>query len=255
MFQMRREVGVLGVLIFMALIFFSKFAIGAAPISQDSEILLDSLHNAKVDVEKLVFQQSGMIKKHQTEDQFMKMKRNIEKTFSIHLEKMTGQGPNDLVRYEGGIPLSSNVQLQIAWVGKEEQGDPSELLYTTYIIAEISSSKTEGWKNEFSYLAEKVEQLGIKPEIKTSIQGAVNRMMTKEERNRFVRQIFKSLDAKVTEGVTLDSVVSLSGFSHKLNRSVVSSDGEINLQLAAHVNQLERVTTITIGNPVIIMEY
>lgn len=246
--------GIIGLLLIVAILFSSKYASGASTKPLDHEQLMAALDQAGVEAKQFVFQQSGLVYRNQTNEKLMKLAGKSEETFGVELSlKDTSQ--NEVIRYEGRKDLTRDTELQIAWVGKKEQGDPARPRYSVYLVIEISSTDAAEWKSYYSYLHSGLTDLGIKAEINSSIQGIIPSKMSLEEQNEFVRELFSKLDAEITEGVSLDSMVSLSGYSNKLHRTIKHSDGKINLQLATRAVAAESYTMVTIGNPIIVMEY
>jgi hypothetical protein len=246
--------GFIGLLIIIAIIFSSKYATEASTIQPDHEILLAALEQAGVEAKQFVFQQSGLIHRHQSYEEFVALAEESKEVFEIELS-LDDPSQNDMIRYEGRRHLSDHTELQIAWVGKKEQGDLSRPQYAVYLVIEISSSHQDEWKSHYSYLHSGLTRLGIQPQINSSIQGAVGSAMTVDQQSEFVYRVLSRLDAKVTEGIKLDNMVSLSGYSSKLRRTIDRSDGKMNLQLATRLAASESTTIVTIGNPIIIMEY
>lgn len=181
------------------------------------------------------------------------MKEKLEKVFELNMRKVKNEHQKNLYKFEGERVLSPNATLQVAWFGQEEKEGSTKL--HTHIVIQLVREEPNGWKDDYTYLTTKLHEIGITPELRTSFHGYVEKIMTMEKQVDFIQNIFTELDGKILEGITTDDLVSLSGYSKRLQHSVVSPVREINLQIAARVNQLNQSTMITIGNPIIIMEY
>lgn len=239
----------------VVILFFTNHQLSTASLYQDNQILINLLNDSSIKIDKAVFQQSGMISEDQSKEAFLATKKKIEEVFGINMVRIINENQNqtDLLKFQGESDLSSNSKLQIVWVGKKEEGE--SLLYTSYIAAQVSSSESDLWEGYHDYLKIKLKELGIDPKINSSFQGRTDQMMTMDEQVDFIRNMFTTVDGKVTEGLTSHSVVSLSGYSEKLQHSVANTSGVINMQIAARASLSEKVTFITIGNPIITMEY
>ena len=247
----RIEGKLFGISLITILFFFNSFLSNETSNQQDVDILIRSLQEENVDLTEITFQVSGVIGHNDNERSVHTMKEKIEDVFNINMNGVAQENSTQL-RFEGQSSLSSHTQLQVAWVGQEDQKKEGLPFYHTYFIAEISSNQLENWSKDYTFLSSKLDDIGIKLKINTVIMGFINRTMEKDEQEAFVRTLFTKLDGEVSEGLIDDSVVSLSGYSNKLNRSVTSASGEINLQINTYVNSQTKTTLITVGTPVIV---
>jgi hypothetical protein len=256
LFQVLKRIswtGIITLFITVVILFSTKNIFSAATLQQDSEALINLLRDSNITVKKAVFKQSGMVKEHQSEEDFLIMMGEIEEAFGLNMISITDENRMNLLRFQGERKLSSDTKLKVAWIG-ELEGIKSST-YTTHIVVEISSNELDLWRDYYSYLTNLINELGIAPQIKTSFQGIIDQMMTTDEQVDFIANMFSKLEGQVTEGLTSDSVVSHSGYSKKMNHTLNGPNGKINFQIAARTSHLKKGTFITIGNPVIIMEY
>jgi hypothetical protein len=244
---------ILLIMFIVGLLFFSEHQLSQASQYEDNLILVKMLTDAEVQIEKAVFQHSGMTKEKQSKEKFLETKRKIEMIIGTNMVLTGNANQQNLLKFQGEVSLSSNTKLQVAWIGKREMGESSQ--YSSYLVAQISSSELDLWKDYYNYLESMLREVGIDPKINASYQGTINEMMDLKEQSAFIQNIFKLVDGQIIEGLTAGSLVSLSGYTKKLQHSVDSAKGPINLQIATRASLSKKVTFVTIGNPIIIMEY
>lgn len=241
------------VLTVIIMMFSTNHFLMAEPLDKDSEKLFASLQEVNVYIQKIVLQHNSLMSRSQTKEEFLEMKEKLDKVFELEMRKVINKHQKNLYKFEGARKLAPNSILQVAWVGEVKKAE--SLMINSHLVIQIVREDPNGWKDDYTYLTLKLHEAGITPEIRSSFQGNVGEIMTMEKQVEFIQNIFTELDSKILEGITTDNLVSLSGYSKKLQHSIVSPNGEINVQIAARVNQLNQSTMITIGNPVIIMEY
>lgn len=161
------------------------------------------------------------------------------------------------MRYEAMLQPAPHTFLQIAWVGKEEQGrgNNEPATWTTYLVVEHTTLQPREWRKGWDFLTAGLSLAEIEPILKVSVQGKVNAALSEHEQQALLQQMVHSLEGHIVEGVELDSITSWTGYSPLIHGPMLESSEKINFQVAAQVDEVEKSTIVTLGTPVIIMEY
>jgi hypothetical protein len=223
--------------------------------AEEASLLLRTLQHHGVKAEKLVFQQSGMVGKNWTTAMLEEKKKRLEEAFQVSLKPVVDPRTEGLTRYESLSQPTENSYLQVAWVGKKEQNHSTEDFWTVYLVVEYTTERPQDWERGWKLIMEGVRQVEIKPGIKTSVQGSVAGALSSEEQKAVLKKMVKSLKGHIVEGVELDSTISWSGYSPIIKGPVLESEEAINFQVASHADKHQSRTVITVGTPIIIMEY
>ncbi len=89
----------------------------------------------------------------------------------------------------------------------------------------------------------------------TCIRGMYNDTLSVDHQEEMVSSILQSLQAKEVERLVDESVVSISGLTGLWEPYIHAGERKMNLQVAAHLDQLNKVTRFTAGTPIITAEY
>ncbi|HJV45988.1 MAG TPA: YwmB family TATA-box binding protein [Bacillota bacterium] len=106
-------------------------------------------------------------------------------------------------------------------------------------------------KNVYKALAD----LKILPQFNSCVQGIYNGTLKIDVQRMKVDQLFTIMGATVVEKVEDSTVRSYSGFSPSMAPLILTNGKKMNVQVGLHTDQREKVTRLTIGTPIITMEY
>lgn len=101
------------------------------------------------------------------------------------------------------------------------------------------------------YLETNTESYGFSVTYGTTFQGRIET----DEYERIQEYVFRKLGGRITEGIRNDSLLSVSGYSPRLGKSLETDNGPINLNIAFRYNSFEDMTYMWLGTPVIAAEY
>lgn len=104
-------------------------------------------------------------------------------------------------------------------------------------------------------VSEGLMKTGIHPNIHVSIQGITTRLWNQSEQQSFIHHVLKSMDAHEVEAMRDRFSTSVSAFSPQLGKPLHSNGQQINIQLAVRNDRITNQTVITLGTPIITIEY
>jgi hypothetical protein len=254
----KNNIEVIGVLILIiAVLYINGKPLAASQSNAEDGIkLYKFFKKSGVNPYLLVLHHSSAVADNQSESMVLKMREKIENTFEVEMIRLTNDTNKDLIKYQGERKLSPDTKIQIVWVGKRQQ-DQKKLKYMSFIVARLITDEPNeiSLVKSYSFLSSWLEEISVEPQINTSIQGSLEKTMDKAKQIDFLKSMFQSAKGTILENLESESVVSYTGYTKMLERSVFSSGNKINIHLASHYNHLNGKTLITIGNPVISIEY
>lgn len=107
----------------------------------------------------------------------------------------------------------------------------------------------------YNLLKEKLEENQISPKINTCIQGNINDKLSGVDQFVLIKELLHNVGAKEVEKLDTDLVKSVSAYSLEFESFIWTNNNKMNIQIASHVNNLQQKTVITIGTPIITVEY
>jgi TATA-box binding len=103
------------------------------------------------------------------------------------------------------------------------------------------------------YLIDRLEQQGIAPKFHFSIQGYQEWPPAKKE--QWIQQALKRMRAREVEALRTAPTTSVSCYSPLFPDGLNTQGGVMNLQVAARIDRLHHRIAVTMGTPIITIEY
>lgn len=100
-----------------------------------------------------------------------------------------------------------------------------------------------------------LERSQILPQFNTCVQGIYNVTLENDVQLTKLHKLLDLLGAEVVEQVEDSTVKSISAYTSRLSSYIMTDGRPMNVQAGMHVDQLLDVTRITIGTPIITIEY
>lgn len=227
----------------------------AKNIKQDGLLLIDTLNEENIKIEKIILNYSGLLGSYENISKVHSFKEELEKAFSINLTLTSEPDEKELIKYQGQKNISSlpNTRIQVGLAGVLHENDT----YQAHLIISLlnNSANAEDFVESFAYLKKSLDSISVEPKIKINIQGSFNHKLSHDTQQNMIMNMFADLDASVHEGLNEKEVISLTGYSEKLSYSLKSNETPINIQIASRYNPLNGKTNFTIGTPLITMTY
>lgn len=134
---------------------------------------------------------------------------------------------------------------------------PKNGAFDTYLVLQLTGSRQsllyiEQIQETFANALKKADFI---PQISTCIRGMYNVKMGDDQQEGKILSIFQTLQATELERLQDVSVVSISGYTHKWEPFIALNGQKMNLQVATHRDSESAGTWITVGTPIITVEY
>lgn len=198
-------------------------------------------------VKQLVLRHGSELPMAMTVEEVEAFQQKLGDTFDIPLKK------NKVLRsYEGNRETAQGL-----WKMKVSTHPASMDLYHVLITIDWAQSSGDLTTAHEAYkqLTEHLQQSNISPNISTSIQAWLNDTLNVDQQNELMQKLLKKAKAKKVEGVTLEQVISISAYTSQWNDAIESRGQQVNLQMGLHNDTLTHKTVLTLGTPIITMEY
>ncbi|MDF2682905.1 MAG: hypothetical protein K0R47_4095 [Brevibacillus sp.] len=134
---------------------------------------------------------------------------------------------------------------------------PKNGSFDTFLVLQLTGSRQsllyiEEIQETFAKALKKADFI---PQISTCIRGMYNVKMGVDQQEGKILSIFQTLQATELERLQDVSVVSISGYTYKWEPFIAVNGQKMNLQVATHRDSESAGTRITIGTPIITVEY
>lgn len=102
-----------------------------------------------------------------------------------------------------------------------------------------------------------LQQYGIQPRIHFSLQGHLSSKSTMElsDRNRIISLVLHHLGAHEVESMRTERTTSVSAYTPLFSGGLTTSGGKMNVQVAAKYDHDDDGIILTVGTPIITIEY
>lgn len=126
-----------------------------------------------------------------------------------------------------------------------------------YLVVQVQADgrSSDSLLEAVQYVSEGLAEAGIHPDIQVSIQGSTPRMLSRDEQEQFIHRTLHHLNAYEVEALRDATSTSVSAFSPQLGQPIMSNGREMNVQIALRNDKVHQRTTITMGTPIITIEY
>lgn len=147
---------------------------------------------------------------------------------------------------QGGV----QIRYEVSGVAKNGSFD-------TYVVWQLKGSRQsllymEQLQESFANALKKADFI---PQISTCIRGMYNVKMSVDQQEGKILSIFRSLHATEIERLQDETVVSISGYTRAWEPFIALNGQKMNLQVATHRDSDDAGTWITVGTPIITVEY
>jgi hypothetical protein len=234
-----------GVLLFV-LIFLS---VGSASPPDDAGRLIDAFNRVGANPEKIVLHHGNRTR--------TPYPREAISTIAEQLRRDLGLGPVHRTVDRHGIRWTAvggwgrNLQTRLTVIN--DRVDLSE--NRPYISIQLTGRGQPGMEwTRFRHRLEKILiRHGVEPRIQFSIQGSRPGQSSHPE--EAVRQVLERLNAREIEGMRTDRTTSISAYAPALRGGLETSGGTMNVQVAARMDRSRGRIILTLGTPIITIEY
>ncbi|MXQ52868.1 YwmB family TATA-box binding protein [Shimazuella alba] len=167
----------------------------------------------------------------------------------LSLAKMEKKMDQDGIRYDASGKWG-NLEVSFYMIIDQPNAKVSE----PYVAIQVTGHGRP--KGDWPKSAERIQKFLYQQEIPThlhySIQGNIEHST---DTLKIAHNIVKQLHAKEIEGMETDQTVSISAYSPMFSESIQTRGGTMNLQVATHRDMRSGKLVVTIGSPIITVEY
>jgi hypothetical protein len=174
------------------------------------------------------------------------------------LSRQLGLQANSEIEYINGLPvlrssrqLTNGAQLQGMYIGAKDQK-------SCILILKLTADSYGDDQNLVTLkreIQEKLANLNLKGNWNSMVQGILTDAELANNPEALLQRISKEVNAMEQELYVDGHTLSASLFTNKLEGSVKSGRHEVNLQIALHQNSITKEWRLTLGSPLITMEY
>jgi hypothetical protein len=182
------------------------------------------------------------------EEDFLKSGIELSKTFNLPMSSLQVHEEEHLI-YKTTMNLTDDVRLSLLFMGMYVD-------HSTNLIINLETENEQGLitiaqiQNE---LKKKLDSLGLLTNWNVMVQGILASGFS--DQKRLNKWLVQNLDIKEIDQYEDSGTISVSYFSPKIRTIIQSGSKKMNLQLAIHKNSVTDQWRVTIGTPIITIEY
>ncbi len=216
---------------------------------QPEERLLDVFEKVGVQPERSVLHHGNRLDKDMGKDEVKEWIRELGKSFGIGPVRMDER--HDGIRYIAQGTVGRNILIKMVVINDE----PSKSRFHPYLsIQLIGSGKVgENWLSVRHKVTRVLLDYGIIPSYHYSVQGSKRTNINNHE--QLLARIFQLLQAKEVEAMRTRHTVSISANSPLMPEGIKTKGGMMNMQAAIRMNESTHRMILTLGTPIITIEY
>jgi hypothetical protein len=233
-----------------ALLIGSLFLVGSSQADQlVPKRLLHAMENIGVHPTSYVVHHSGRTSERLTPSQVAENVRQWVNELSLsHLEKSVDA---DGIRYDASGKWGKGLAVSFYLIIDHPDAGTSQ----PYMALQVTSRGQQ--KNDWWGAADRIQgflnKRGIPAHLHYSIQGNINEHSANISGT--AQRVMRHLKAKEIEGMATNQTVSISAYSPVLSDTIQTRGGAMNLQVATHRDERTGKLIVTIGSPIITIEY
>lgn len=161
---------------------------------------------------------------------------------------------SDGTRLEAAGTWSRNIQVELTVINDRPQPQRVQ----PYLAIRVSGSELHRSQllQVRNRLHRALHQYRIQPRTHFSIQGTVSmERADRHGREALIRRVMKALGAREVESMRTDRTTSVSAYTPLFTGGLKTGGGIMNVQIAAKAGQEDRQMILTLGTPIITIEY
>lgn len=143
--------------------------------------------------------------------------------------------------------------LRVIAIPSHTQSEKWDSYVTINMVADPQAQ--DGLEEGLARLYQSLETVEIVPQFNSCVQGIVDDKLGNDVQREHMKYLLDYFGAEVVEKVEDHTVKSYSAFSQEFPSYIWTKDKKMNVQAAMHVDQLHDLTRLTIGTPIITVEY
>ncbi len=181
------------------------------------------------------------------EDQLVATGKELSQVFQIPDGQIEQFGQELSYVSKGTWGTNTQIELQLKTI--------KERASTYFLIKATGDNSFQQLENDYQELNKMLQMAHINPKINTCIQGEINDKLNNVEQYQLIQKVLNMTDASIVEELKTDLVTSISAYSPEVGQAIQTKGGKMNLQVATHYDSLHNKTILTMGTPIITIEY
>ncbi|MBA4602976.1 YwmB family TATA-box binding protein [Thermoactinomyces mirandus] len=216
---------------------------------QPEECLLDVFEEIGVQPEKFVWHHGNRTERAMSKEEVKQWAGELGKAFGIG-PVITDEGP-DGIRFTAQGSAGRNILIKMVVINDE----PSKKRIHPYLAIQLfaNGEPGENWLVVRDKATRVLLDHGIVPSYHYSVQGSKQADIKNHE--HLLAQVFQLLKAKEVEAMRTGHIISISAFSPLMPEGIETKGGMMNMQAAIRTSSDAHRMTLTLGTPIITIEY
>lgn len=154
-----------------------------------------------------------------------------------------------------GIALSGEMDPAREYYSTIQTYQSPEGLSTTYILLNYTARCADDPAIWRAKLGQALRNLEAKPHLSVYLTGTLPEKLSRERQEELILQMFREVKAYQVEGIAEEELLSVSGFTPLIQEKLKVNGRNINLNIAINYNEIEGLTCIRVGSPLLKGEY
>lgn len=215
----------------------------------DIDVLIDAFNSSNAEIEFYSLQFSDKYGKYINDKVLLKEGNEICSKLGMPIQSklVESDGQNIFVSI-GCWGADSEVSVVI----KRKDGKSEDLFI---IFKLIGDSSTEDLRNNYYHITKKLQENLINIKINSCIQGKMYVNLNTTGKYALTQNILQKLEAEKVESYDSDLVKSISAFLPSIENYIWTGDKKMNFQISTHYDSVHQKTILTMGTPIINIEY
>lgn len=217
--------------------------------SKDIELLITSFKSVDAELDNYWLHLGVPYGEYTNDNQLLQLGNKLSEIFLLPANDKL-ESFNNLSYYAttGSWGNGTKVELQL-----KPQNDENNNLYLIFRL--IGDGDLDTMAQYYNDLSTILVQNDIPLKINSCIQGNINDKLSNVDQFVLIENILHILTAKEVEKLDTALVKSVSAYSAEFDNYIMTNGQKMNLQIATHVDNMNKKTVITLGTPIITVEY
>jgi TATA-box binding len=230
-------------------VFLPFLFIGSQEQSRPEGQLIQAFKKVGVEPERYVLHYGNRLHRAMSRQEIEEWTQALSRSFNIGPAERNDEF--DGIKFSAEGIIEQNILVKMVVINDE----PSEALNHPYLSIQLEGkgSDRENWQAARDHVTRVLLNHGITPSYHYSVQGS--RPVQNEQEEYLLAEIFRLLKAEEVEAMHTDHTISISALSPLLPAGIKTRGGMMNMQAAVRMNQDAHRMVITLGTPIITIEY
>jgi len=227
----------------------ASLLIGSEMAPEPKEQLVNLMEAIGARPERYVLHHGGRLSTHVPADELNVWMKKIESSLGLIDTKTIRT--SDGIQYVATSRPNRKIRIRLTVINDEPALQEIRPYLSLQVSGEAPLPKSE-WKQACAQVTQALQEVGIHPHYDFNIQGS---MMLRRGLEEPIRRVLQTVDAMEVEAMRTPRTVSVSAYSPALGEGIHTGREVMNLQAAARLSHDSHRLIITLGTPIITIEY